>query len=175
MLLTSQEKFLIDSSSLMSASRLYYSYDILPSFWNVLDAEIKAGRVVLLDLVLDEINKGQDFLKNWISERIKDFNILNHINDEIITKYTQVIQYIQTCEYYNDKGLESWADSGVADPWLIASSAVTGYMLVTAEQSVGTLSKKNKTGSVKIPDVARQFNVETNSLFDMMRNLSISI
>ena len=32
----SPEKFLIDANTLMAAARLYYAYDLLPSFWEFL-------------------------------------------------------------------------------------------------------------------------------------------
>lgn len=69
----SVDKFLIDANTLMTASRQYYAYDILPSFWKDFGEEIKKGNIVLLDMVKSEIDKGQDKLKEWVSERIDDF------------------------------------------------------------------------------------------------------
>ena len=58
------EKFLIDANTLMAAARLYYAYDILPTFWSVFAEKIKEGNVILLDMVKNEIDKGQDDYKN---------------------------------------------------------------------------------------------------------------
>lgn len=41
-----------------------------------------------------EIDKGQDELKQWVSDREDDFEICNHVDPEIIAKYAEVIQYI---------------------------------------------------------------------------------
>ncbi len=57
------EKFLIDANTLMTAARLYYAYDLLPSFWEIFGEKIKEGNIVLLDMVKNEIDKGQDELQ----------------------------------------------------------------------------------------------------------------
>ena len=49
-MVNSSEKFLIDSNTLMTASRSFYE-------------KIKVGNIVLLDMVKAEIDKGQDELK----------------------------------------------------------------------------------------------------------------
>lgn len=169
------EKFLIDANTLMTASRFFYAYDLVPSFWKIFEDEIKAGNIVLLDMVKAEIDKGQDALKQWVSERKNDFEICNHVDFEIISKYAEVMQYIQECGFYNEKGLNEWARNEVADPWLIAAAAAKGYKLITFEQSAGSLNVKNKSGRVKIPDVAKHFGVEVHNLYNMMRQLKITI
>ena len=68
-MVNSSEKFLIDANTLMTASRFFYAYDLVPSFWDSFEDEIKAGNIVLLDMVKAEIDKGEDELKQWVSER----------------------------------------------------------------------------------------------------------
>lgn len=145
-MVNSSEKFLIDANTLMTASRFFYAYDLVPSFWEAFEDEIK-----------------------------EDFEICNHVDPEIIPKYTEVMQYIQECGFYNEKGLNEWARNEVADPWLIATAAAKGYKLITFEQSAGSLNVKNKSGRVKIPDVAKHFDVEVHNLYQMMRQLKITI
>ena len=169
------EKFLIDANSLMTASRLFYAYDLIPSFLNILEDNIKEGNIVLLDMVKAEIDKGQDKLKEWVSERAEDFEVCNHVDPMIIPKYAEVMQYIQECGFYNEKGLNEWARNEVADPWLIAAASAKGYQLITFEQGAGSLNVKNKSGHVKIPDVAKHFGVEVHNLYHMMRQLKVEI
>lgn len=59
-MVNSSEKFLIDANTLMTASRFFYAYDLVPSFWKTFEDQIKAGNIVLLDMVKVEIDKGQD-------------------------------------------------------------------------------------------------------------------
>lgn len=49
-MVNSAENFLIDANTLMAAARLYYAYDLLPSFWEIFGEKIKSGNVVLLDM-----------------------------------------------------------------------------------------------------------------------------
>lgn len=169
------EKFLIDANTFMAAARLYYAYDLLPSFWKIFGDKIKEGNVVLLDMVKNEINKGEDELQKWVIERQDDFQCCNHVDPEIIPKYAAVMQYIQKCGLYNEKGLNSWARNDVADPWLIAAAIAKGYTIITFEQSAGQLNSKNKSGKVKIPDVAGYFGVKVQNLYYMMRRLKMKI
>ena len=126
-------------------------------------------------MVKAEIDRGQDELKEWVSEREDDFEVCNHIDSEIVPKYAEVMQYIQECGFYNEKGLNEWAKNEVADPWLIAAAAAKGYKLITFEQPAGSLNIRNKSGRVKIPDVAKHFDVEVHNLYHMLRQLKIKI
>lgn len=174
-MVNSSEKFLIDADTLMTAARLYYAYDILPAFWSAFYEKIKEGNVILLDMVKSEIDKGHDELQKWIKEKQDDFVGCNHVDSEIISKYAEVMQYIQGCGLYNQKGLDSWAKNDVADPWLVATAMAKGYTLITFEQTAGIMSPKNKSGKVKIPDVANHFGVRVHNLYYMMRQLGIRI
>lgn len=170
-----EEKFLIDSSSFMTPYKFYYAFDLVPAYWNELSKHVEAGGIVLLDLIKKEIEQGQDQLTDWIHENETKFISCNHISEEIILKYQKILQYIQECGYYNDKALYIWSQAEVADPWLIAASAVNHYTIITNEVSAGTLNKKTPSRNPKIPDVAKAFGVKTESLFYMMRKLGIRI
>lgn len=93
-MVNSSEKYLIDANTLMTASRFFYAYDLVPSFWGNFEDKIATGNIVLLDMVKAEIDKGQDELKQWIAERKDVFEICNHVDPEIIAKYAEIMQYI---------------------------------------------------------------------------------
>lgn len=171
------EKFLLDTNTLITASRLYYASDLVPTFWEILAERTKEKNLILLDIVKEEIDKGldQDVLKNWLNGTEPEFEICDHVDGEIIAKYAEIMQYIQTCGYYNEKGLNEWARNDIADPWLIAAAAAKGYTVITFEESAGYLSEKNKSGKVKIPDIAKHFGVQVHNLYYMMRQLNIRI
>ena len=70
-MVNSSEKFLIDANTLMTASRFFYAYDLVPSFWETFEDEIKAGNIVLLDMVKAQIDKGEDELKQlYLKEKM---------------------------------------------------------------------------------------------------------
>ena len=168
-----KEIFILDSNAYITPHRNYYAGDIIPTYWDKLVPHISAKEIVLLDMVRAEIEKGQDSLAEWLLEQ--DFEICWHATPKIVQNYGQIMNYIQNCGYYNEKGLDSWAQNDVADPWIIASAMANGYTVVTFEQSVGNLTHMGIIGKVKIPDVAKYFGVECISLFEMMRKLRIKI
>lgn len=57
-----EEIFLVDSNSFMTPYRLYYAFDLVPAYWNALVEHIKSGKIVVLDMVKSEIDKGEDDL-----------------------------------------------------------------------------------------------------------------
>lgn len=168
------EKFLIDSNSFVTPYRQYYAFDLVPAYWKEIAKCANSDRLVLLDMVKAEIDKGEDDLADWLN-RQTGFVICNHISPEIIGRYQEVLQYIQTCGLYKEQALQTWANGDVADPWLIAAAAVNDYTIITAEVPSGGLSVKNPNRNAKIPDVAKAFGVKTNNLYYMMRQLQIRI
>lgn len=169
------EKFLIDSNTFITAARQFYSYDIIPTFWEKFDQEIINGNIVLLDLVLDELNEGEDLLKNWIHERREKFVGCKHKDKKVIEMYAKVMQFINECGFYNDKGLACWAEEKIADPWIIAAAKAYDYTIVTFEVPASGLGENQKIGKVKIPDVAKYFKIEVINLYEMMRRLELKI
>ncbi|MFZ4526127.1 MAG: DUF4411 family protein [Chlorobium sp.] len=59
--------YLLDANVLISAARLYYAFDIVPSFWNTLVQRASYGKIISIDRVCDEINRGDDELVTWIN------------------------------------------------------------------------------------------------------------
>lgn len=172
-------KYLIDSNSFMESAEKFYNYEIAPTYWiKLIDAASKKGCLYVLDVVADEISRGKDDdpLRVWFSENESSFNRISQSSDNMIVGiYAQVLQYVQECGYYNEKALRNWSNDGIADPWLIAAAKVHDLVIVTFERRQGGLSTTSKTGCVKIPDVADYFDVETISLYTMMRELGIRL
>ncbi len=136
------EKFLIDANSFMTPYRQYYAFDLVPTYWEKISKCTDSGRLILLDMVKAEIDKGKDDLADWLSKQ-ESFVICNHISSKIVGKYQEILQYIQSCGLYKEQALQTWADGDVADPWLIAAAAVNDYVIITAEVPSGGLSIKN--------------------------------
>lgn len=168
------EKFLVDSNSFMTPFRFYYAFDLIPSYWKELSNPLISKYLVVLDMVKDEIDTGQDDLSRWL-DGIENLQICPHVTPEIITNYQEVLQYIVNCGFYKESALHTWAPGHIADPWLIAAASVHGYTIVTEEVKSGGLSKKTPNKNAKIPDVAAAFGVRTRNLYGMMRQLGIKI
>ncbi len=52
-------KYAIDANIFISASRLYYPFDVAPAFWKQL-LEKGADKVILIDRICDEIFRGAE-------------------------------------------------------------------------------------------------------------------
>lgn len=169
-----EEKFLIDSNSFMTPYRQYYAFDLVPTYWKELSKCMDTGKIVLLDMVKGEIDKGRDDLAEWVDKQT-GFIICNHVNATIIGKYQEILQYVQNCGLYKEQALRNWGSADIADPWLIAAATVNDYTIITAEVPSSGLSPKTPNKNAKIPDVARVFGVRTENLYYMMRKLEIKI
>lgn len=160
------EIFLLDSNILMSVYRLF-GIDTAPHFWDAIKEKIENCEIVILDLVKEEINSGNDGLVGWINSIPKD-RIYNHKTTEIMQCYAQIMRDLENREEYNQTALDSWSPEKCADPWIIDTAWARNFTIVTNE----TL-KNPKAGSpvakAKIPTVASKHNVKTITLSQMMK------
>lgn len=171
MLVNMEEKFLLDANTFITPFKNYYSFDIASGFWSQLKLKLKLDSVYVLDLVKDEVMKGDDELSDWFGA-ILEKNIIDRRNISIIEKYREVLIFLQDSPLYSDKALRNWSDANIADPWLIAAASVLKYTLVSFETSAGAIS--SPSGRPKIPDIARKFDVKCVNLFYFMRKMNIA-
>ena len=108
-------------------------------------------------------------------KKVVNLKKLSVEDGEIVQNYRMVLDYIRESEYYSDKALKNWSDRKIADAWIIAAAMKYEAVILTFEQSVGELSTKNKTSKVKIPDVAENFGMECQNLFDFIRAMKIKL
>lgn len=142
------EIFLVDSNSFMTPYRFFYAFDLVPAYWKVLEKHVKSGRIVVLDMVRDEIDKGKDELAIWL-DTVEGLKVVPHVNAEVVAKYQEVLQYVQGCGLYKSEAFQIWAPGYIADPWIIAAASAHGYTIVTEEKSSGGLSIKTPNREAK--------------------------
>ena len=172
--MSKQEIFLLDANSFITPYKHYYAFDLIVPYWDEIVKYIKNGRIVVLDMVKNEIMLGKDELSNWL-KNIENLNTITHREINTILKYKEVIQYVKNSKSYKESAFLEWSREEVADPWIISSAIINVYTIVTLEVLSSGLSDKNPNKKAKIPDVAKAFNVETINLFEMMRRLGIRI
>ena len=177
-MITLSNGYVLDTNSFINPYRDYYSFDFGMSFWDQLEIELRKSNIILLDVVRNEILKhSDDELSKWI-KNIKSVDIKRVKKESIIINYYgEVLNYIQTCGYYDMNALLNWADPTIADAWIIAAAAAYEFDIVTFEIKASRLSKlpKHQQKNAKIPDVARHFNVKCKSLFDFMRDMNFQL
>lgn len=57
--------YLLDADVFMTAARSYYAFDVAPAFWQGLVRQASNGRLLSIDRVKDEIQRGKDDLVTW--------------------------------------------------------------------------------------------------------------
>ncbi len=167
-------RYLIDTNTLITPYKIYYPFDLAPNFWVKLKREINNGKLLILDLVKEELAKGDDELSDWIKD-IDNTLIISRKSPEIMKKYSEILVYIQTCGYYKVDAVTNWSRQEIADAWIIAAASVHNLTLITQEKPNGGLNTSNKARDAKIPDICKQFNVKCEDLFYMMRQLSLTV
>lgn len=65
--------YLLDANVFMSAKNLHYGSDFCPAFWDWLIRENRAGSVLSIEKVGNEIAAGEDELSEWAAAREDGF------------------------------------------------------------------------------------------------------
>jgi len=171
----SKETYLLDTNTLITPSRSYYSFNIAPRFWAFLQDEIVLGNLIVMDMVAEEISKGKDILSNWL----KTINVspLDRRSSDILICYGKILTHIQESDSYTDRALALWAKDDHADPWIVAAAAARKFTIITFEKPSLSSLGNNKTSKPKIPDVCREFGVNCIDIFSFLeiKNFSFPI
>ncbi len=87
----------------MTPFRFYYAFDLVPAYWTELEKHIHSGKVVVLDSVKEEINKGDDDLAKWIRD-IDGLTVIPKVTAQTVSCYQEVIQYV--ARYFGVKTID---------------------------------------------------------------------
>ena len=167
----SQKKYLFDSDSLIVAKNIHYSPNFCPQFWDWIVDGNKHKTFFTIDKVADELMNGKegDYLRGFVETHKDNFVLETNANAPCIKKYAAIQQWANT-EWAKGKkqnkvtkALEVFAKEKTADPWLVAYASTHGYIIISNEQSA-----PDSQSSVKLPDVARAFEVKVALLHEVL-------
>lgn len=166
--------YVLDSNSLITPYRTYYPFDLAPGFWDSIAYHVKNGRILIVEDVKKELvcSGAKDELSCWFSNEC-DSRIIHRSEDGIFQVFAEIMQsFVDNPLYNSDKAVRAWSDS--ADPWIIAAAVKYNSTIVTFE-GYSPLTVGNKCSKPKIPTVAKEFGVRVINLFELIRELKISI
>lgn len=145
--------YCIDTSSLIAAWDERYPPDFFPRFWDNLAAAIEVGRIMSTEEVLTETSKRSKDLNEWLKQYPDMFIPLE---EDVQVAVRDILR-----NYPRLVGLKKQRTS--ADPFVIATAVVRGFIVVTEEGRTGSLNKPH------IPDVCGAVGVDCISLIDLIR------
>lgn len=164
-------RYLIDTSCLVQAFRAYYPFDIFPGLWDFFKKKINGGNIILIEKVANEINRGNDELKDWMNDEINTSLILNVTSDvEILSNYAALMQWADKNAHYLPQAKADFAEFELADPWLVAT-AISKNLVLVSQEIAAPASKK----IIKLPDVCQQFDIKHITTIDLLRTFKFSI
>lgn len=145
--------YCLDSSALIAAWDERYPPENFPKLWELMDAALVTGRVVVSELVIDELMKKSKDLAGWLKDRPDAILPLDIVVQqrarELLASYPRLVM----------EKKQAFA----ADTFVIATAAVHGHIVVTEEGLTGTMNRPN------IPDVCRAEGQACIKLIEMIR------
>lgn len=163
--------YIIDTSCLTQAHRIYYPFDITPSFWDFMKLQFTNGNFVLTNKVAFEIARGKDPLTDWVQNEIPASAKLDcHADANIMAHYGNIMSWANSHTQYNSLAKAEFADFDNADPFAVATALEKAAIVVSQEISA-PLSKK----IIKLPDVCTQFGINHMDTFTLLRTFGFTM
>jgi len=153
----SSKIYCLDTSALIQPWNTYYSVDICPEYWQVLEDLAKKGVVFCTQEVKREIEKQDDGLHAWASERPFLFR---EISEDVQVNLRKILSTHK--ELIDDK-----KERSMADAWVIAHAMAEKAVVVTKE---GFAPRK-----IKIPDVCNAYNIPCIDDVQFVREIGLKL
>lgn len=139
--------------------------DIYHGFWQRLAELAQQGHIHSSVKVKEEINKGNDNLKQWCIDNLPKGFFLPF---DSYSEYGTLMTWANTSPVFSTAAKQEFAT--VADAFIVATAASLGMKVVTFETSDPNCKKR-----VKIPDACIALGVEYCSLNDVLHELGVII
>jgi hypothetical protein len=160
------KKFLLDSNVFIQAHRMYYPFDVFPSFWDKLIELSNNGKIFSIDKVKKELcdNPNEDDLSIWCNQTINSTFFCD--SSASIDKYMLIAKWTNEHKLFQQNAKDEFLATDLADPWLIAYALKNDCIIVTNETS-----QPNRKNKIKIPEPCDEFGVQYMSPIQMLRDL----
>jgi len=150
--------YCLDTNVFVEGWNRYYSMELCPKYWDILDRLAQEKRIFSPIEVRREIEKTDDGLSAWIKSRPYIF-----VDIDIVVQ-----KHLRDIMASHGRLVDSIKQRSIADPWVIAFARAKGAVVVTKETPAGPDSRR-----VKIPDVCNALGVPWMNDFDFAREIGI--
>jgi hypothetical protein len=159
-------RYLLDANSFIRSKREHYAFDFCPAYWDALLRGFQRARLLSIEPIRKELLRGKDVLANWVRDDLPDTFFVAVDDPTVQATYARVIQWAEKHSQYSRAAKQAFSNS--ADPWLVAFAATLRDVLVTYE-----VSQPTSKALIKLPDAAKEFDVETMPPYVMLRQLKV--
>lgn len=139
--------------------------DIFQGFWQCLAELAQNGQIFSSVKVKEEIDKGNDELKQWCIDKLPRGFFLPF---DAFDDYSRLMRWANSSKVFTMAAKQEFAT--VADAYLVATAAAKGMKVVSFETSDPFCKKR-----VKIPDACLAVGVACCSLTDLLHELGVKI
>ena len=150
--------YLLDTNSFISAKDQHYGFDFCPGFWDWLVWGNKEQKVFSIQKVKDELDAGNDELKEWASQLDRGFFLQL---DERTVDSLRIVSEWANGQRYTPAAVSTFLQK--ADYELVAYALAYRLILVTFEIAA------NSTRKIKIPDACRGLGIQFTTTYKMLR------
>lgn len=164
--MSTRPRYLLDSDSFIRSKREHYAFDFCPAYWEALLRGFSTNRIHSIQPIRRELLRGKDALANWVRDDVPEAFFSSVEDAGVEAAYRKVMNWAQNHEQYTQAAKQAFARS--ADPWLVAYAAAHGDQVVSYE-----VSKPDAKDTIQLPNVARQFHVQTMPPYVMLRQLKV--
>jgi hypothetical protein len=120
--------YLLDANVFIQAKNLHYGFDFCPAFWDWIERENAAGRVLSIEKVGDELKAGADELSNWAARR--GSQLFAAPDQQLLTSLPLVSNWVSG-QRYSQSAVSTFLQ--VADYYLVGHALAHGDTVVTHE------------------------------------------
>ena len=150
--------YLLDANVFIAAKNLHYGLDFCPAFWDWLVVNNKAGRVLSVEKVGDEVEAVGDELSEWAAGRGDGFFLRPDVS--VLPAMAEVSAWANG-QAYEPAAVSTFLQ--VADYYLVAQARAGGHTVVTHE--VPSVSIRR----IKIPDACIGISIKCMTPYQMLR------
>jgi hypothetical protein len=163
-----QHIYCIDANVLIQSWQKYYSPDLCPDYWNILNELGKQQLIFIPEEVKNEIvvadnpDKTEDDLSKWLK---RSSIPINKPTENVIACWKKILGADPTHKLLVDniKG------RSLADPWLIAHAMDMKATVVTKENVESAMNSKR----IKIPNVCQNMGVRCIDDFAFIKEIGV--
>lgn len=152
------KRYCLDTGVFIEGWNRYYSMELCPQYWLILDDLAKKGAIFAPIEVKREIDKIDDGLKEWIKYKPYLFKEIT----------IEVQEHLRKIMAKHGRLVDSIKQRSIADPWVIAYAIAEKAVVVTKETPAGSISNR-----IKIPDVCIALNIPWMNDFDFAKEVGI--